>query len=176
MIIRMLWITDCDFGVAVVCVDHARQPPAWSALSSLEKMYVMNEVLLHSDAAEVDAFTDASAEGNLAPLAHLWTVHAEYRLAQWVISVNQDRGVAPSSKLVHDQLMNYLGAAPPPLRERLLYVKTFNARKLWAVRWRRRWGAAMGTLAMGDVDDPAVLLHKAETTHKRTSHLPKKQR
>jgi len=136
----------------------------------------MNEVLLHSDAAEVDAFTDASAEGNLAPLAHLWTVLAEYRLAQWVISVNRDRGVAPSSRLVHEQLMNYLGAAPPPLREYLVHMRSFNARKLWAVRWRRRWGAAMGTLAMGDVDDPAVLFHKAENTHKRTSHLPPKQR
>ena len=119
-------------------------------------------MLLLVNAADVDAWTDASQAVYLAPLAHLWRVLAESRVAQWVRDVNRGRGVAPSSSLVYDQMLKYMEGLPPPIRARIVRVRSFNARKLWAVRWRRRWGGAVGTLPLGDVDDPAVLLDKAK--------------
>ena len=109
----------------------------------------------------MDAWTDASEAPHLAPMAHLWKLLTECRVAQWARDVNRGRGVAPSSSLVYDQWVRLAEALPPIIRARMVRLRTSNARKLWAVRWRRRWGGAMGTLPMADVDDADILLHKA---------------
>ena len=36
MMMRMLWIVDSDLELAVLCLDHARDPPPWTALTTLE--------------------------------------------------------------------------------------------------------------------------------------------
>ena len=44
-------------------------------------MQFLNDVLLLLTAADVDAWTDATEAVAMAPLAHLWTVLAESRVA-----------------------------------------------------------------------------------------------
>ncbi len=165
-LLRLLSIADCAVDVAIACVDHASHPPPWAGLSLMEKRTVMNDVVLMHTAAEVTAWTDATNVGNQRALLPLWTLWAEYQVAEWVRHVNQARGVAPSSALVYERLQEHLAAAPPSLSAQLLRARSLNARRHWAMRWRKRWGGAMGTLALGDVDDPGVVQNKASAAHK----------
>lgn len=169
---RMLWIADSDLELAVLRLDHARNPPPWTALTTLEKMELLNDVLLQVDAVDVDAWTDTSQAQHLAPMSHLWKLLTECRVAKWVTDINRSRGVAPSSSLVYDQWMRFAEGLPQHIKLRLLRLRSSNARKLWAVRWRRRWGGAMGTLPLADVDDADVFLHKARSPASRVSALP----
>ena len=100
---RMLWMADSDLELAVLCLDHAHDPRPWTALTTLEKMELLNEVPLQVDAGDVDAWAGTSQAQHLAPMLHLWKLLTECRVAKWVRDVNRSRGVAPSSSLVYDQ-------------------------------------------------------------------------
>ena len=82
-------------------------------------------------------------------------------MAEWVRDKNQARGVAPSSSRVYEELQQELRTAPLVLQGHLGRARSVNAKRKWAQRWRTKWGGVMGTLALGDVDDPEVLVAKA---------------
>ena len=113
MMMRMLWIADSDLELAALCLDHARYPPPWTALSTLEKMELLNDVLLQVDAVDVEAWTDTSHAQHLAPMTHLWKLLTECSVAKWVIYINRSSGVSPSSRLVYDPWMRFAESQPP---------------------------------------------------------------
>ena len=135
-------------------------------------MELLNDVLLQVDAVDVEAWTDTSQAQHLAPMSHLWKLLTECRVAKWVTDINRSRGVAPSSSLVYDQWMRFAEGLPPIIKLRLVRLRSSNARKLWAVRWRRRWGVGKESFPMADVDDADVLLHKPLAPASRGSAWP----
>ena len=160
-LLRMLHITGSDRDRTIACIDRASHPPAWGDLSVGERKELLSDLAAAHSAAEVHAWTNAMDPANTRALLYLWNLWAEHRVAEWVREKNSTRGVAPSSARVYEELQHQLITAPLTLRMHLRRVRTVNAKRKWAQRWRRNWGAVMGTLALGDVDDPYVLLTKA---------------
>ena len=158
---RVFWLADSNLDVTVVCLDHLRHPPPWRECTVLEKTLLLNDVVMHADLDEVESWVDPTVHHKRDGLAQVWIVLIERRTAQWVTRVNRNKGVAPSSQLVYARTWNGLCMAPFQLHPLLLWPRSMNAGRLWAVRWRRRWGATMGSLPLGDVDAPADLLEKA---------------
>ena len=161
LILCTLWMVDFVFADALTLLEHVRGPPAWGSLDAAGRGRLVEDLFLAADIHEVEAWVDATREENLPRMVELWVIHAEWRTAQWVARVNNERGVAPSSMLVYDRYSQHLRSTPEAVQHRCPRDRTTNAKRLWAVRWRQRWGAAMGTLKMGDVDPPDVLLEKA---------------
>ena len=159
-LLRMFYITQLDFDTAVNCISHASHPPPWSGLDFAQRRELLREVAAQHTAVEVAAWADPENGANRRALLYLWKLLAEYRAAQWVQEKNRARGVAPSSERVLEEVQSHLRRAPPALREQLLRGRSINAKRKWMQRWRKTWGASMGTLAVGDVDEPAVLQNK----------------
>ncbi len=160
-LLRMLRIADSDPDTTITCIDRASHPPAWSDLSLEDRKQLLSDLEGEHSAAEVDAWTNALEPDNRPALLYLWNLWAEFRVAEWVRDKNQARGVAPSSSRVYAELQHQLWTAPLVLQGHLGRDRSVNAKRKWAQRWRTKWGGVMGTLALGDVDDPDVLLVKA---------------
>ena len=159
-LLRMLYIAELDFDATVTCISHASQPPAWSGLGPAQRRELLEGVMAQHTEVEVAAWADPANAANRRALLYLWNLWAEYRAAEWVQDKNRTRGVAPSSERVLAEVRAHLRAAPAALRPHLLRGRSINAKRKWMQRWRKTWGGSMGTLAVGDVDEPAVLQNK----------------
>ena len=160
-LLRMLRISQGDYDATVTCIDHASRRPPWSGLSFDLKRRLLQDVEAQHSAAEISVVSDPRLPANRRALRYLWNLWAEYRVAEWVRDTNQRRGVAPSSARVYEELLRQAEAAPPVLRGHLQRARTRNAKRKWAGRWRKTWSGKLGTLAIGDVDDPAQFQEKA---------------
>ena len=96
-------------------------------------------------------------------MRYLWNLWAEYRVAAWVRHTNQSRGVAPSSARVYEKLLEEVSAAPRKLHPHLLRRRSTNAQRKWAGRWRDTWSGKLGTLAVGEVEEPDQFQVKAHS-------------
>ena len=166
-LLRMLHITGSDRDTTITCIDRASHPPAWTELSVGERKELLSDLAAAHSAAEVHSWTNAMDPANRRALLYLWNLWGEHRVAEWVRDKNITRGVAPSSARVYAELQHQLITAPLILRGHLRRARSVNAKRKWAQRWRRNWGGVMGTLALGDVDDPYVLLTKARQSRFR---------
>ena len=83
----------------------------------------------------------------------------EYKIIAWGRDLNT-RGVAPSTAWVVEKMRCYGDAAPKAVLKRTRFGRPNNMARMWASRFRKRWGAKIGRAKV--VDDVAidVLRHK----------------
>ena len=67
----------------------------------------------------------------------------ECMLSRWARRVNVERGVAPGTRAVIRAKGEGKGA---PLRVQAVGEPCSKAQRMWAMRWRRRWGGRVGKL------------------------------
>ena len=75
--------------------------------------------------------------------------HCEYSLCRWVLYMNHVKGIAPPSELMFEkyaELWPWAGRAGIQNRPLELLGRSVFARRMWMVRFRRRWGLNMGSL------------------------------
>ena len=159
-LLRMLYIAELDIDATVTCISHAAHPPPWSGWDHAQRRELLEGVMAQRTVVEVAAWADPANAANRRALLYLWNLWAEYRAAEWVQETNRTRGVAPSSERVLAEVRAHLRTAPAALRHHLLRGRSINAKRKWMQRWRKTWRGSMGTLAVGEVDEPAVLQNK----------------
>ena len=64
----------------------------------------------------------------------------QWRLFAWSRALNHNQGVAPSCGSVLERYDGRLGLVPAEVRPALLGVARECKARMWALRWRRRWG------------------------------------
>ena len=115
---------------------------------------VADETLRHHvEAAFLDCDLDVIADvlnesGSSQPheLAKAWGWYTEWQLFSWVLSKNREHGVAPMTAIVlasHDRLRMQ---APVDFRPVPRGGPDMMQARVWAQRWRLRWGARHGNL------------------------------
>ena len=67
----------------------------------------------------------------------------EYKIIAWGRNLNS-RGVAPSTACVVEQMRGYGDAAPKAVLKRTRFGRPNNMARMWASRFRKRWGAKIG--------------------------------
>ncbi len=112
-----------------------------------------------------DGFLDLTHPESATARRRLQRCHeyfCELKLFKWVLELNSRKGVAPStSHLVERYLSTWpvgVHALAPPSLQRLL-ARPFSVR-MWAVRWRRRWGVRHGKLKIRTVCAEAEMCQK----------------
>ena len=70
----------------------------------------------------------------------------EWRLAQWVLRLNEQQGVAPSTALVLKRCEQAFSRLPEGVRPPYLGTEAEARARMWARRWRLRWGARHGRI------------------------------
>ena len=160
-ILSALEIANWTFTDALTLLEHVRSPPRWGDLDGNAQVSVMEDLSLHYDASTVATWMDHGIVANRARLTELWVLHAEWRAGVWAQAVNIEKGVAPSSQKICEKYRTFLADAPAALGLLNKACDSLNAKRCWAVKWRRRWGARLGVLPVSDVDPVDVLQAKA---------------
>ena len=78
---------------------------------------------------------------------------AEYELFAWCEARNVN-GMTPSTAALLCRAREFNDALPAAVRGVDERGRPSNAAKLWAFRWRKRWGARIGKLRVGDASTP----------------------
>ena len=107
---------------------------------------------MQTTAAQLADLMVVSQENQSSRFLH---VHAaryvlEHRLFEWLLHQNCERGVAPSSRALLEQVPNMLpGSLDESIRAAILEAINVQAAsgRQWVARWRRRWGTRWGRLA-----------------------------
>lgn len=149
------------FADALTLLEHVVFPPRWGDLDRNAQVIVMEDLSLLHDAATVATWMDHDTPANRPRLKELWVLHSEWRAGAWAQTVNNEKGVAPSSLKVCEKYRAFLANAPAALGLLSVPCDSQNAKRCWAVKWRRRWGARLGVLPLSDVDPVDVLQEKA---------------
>ena len=87
----------------------------------------------------------------------------EYRIFHWVLTQNCDRGVAPSTRTLLQQIPGLLpGSLDVATADDVLASFDPNCRRgrMWACRWRRRWGLRLGQLPLREPQSQKELQDK----------------
>ena len=156
-----LEIADWTFQDALTLLDHVRSPPRWGVLDRASQERVIEDLSLKYDAAAVATWMDHGTAANQPRLKELWVIHSEWRTGAWAQAVNAEKGVAPSSLKICEKYRAFLANAPASLGLLNVPCDSLNAKRCWAAKWRRRWGARLGVLPVLDVDPVDVLQEKA---------------
>ena len=160
LILCAFWITTFVTQDCLVLLEQVRVPPLWGSLDSAGRTALVDDLFLAADLDEVETWLDPASPENQKFLRELWILYAEWRTAKWVHHTNSVHGVAPSSAQVFAVYIDWRRKAPAELHPRS-FGRTLGARRLWAMRWRRRWNGSVGHLKTGDLDPRDVLRQKA---------------
>ena len=162
----MLCAIDIADGIipdALTLLEHLPHPvaPRWGDIDRAAQLIVLEDLSLKYDANTVSTWMDHSISANRRRLRELWVVHSEWRTATWTQTLNNDKGVAPSSQKVCAKYRGFLTKAPAALGLLSEACESLTAKHNWAFRWRRRWGGRLGALPVADVEPVDALREKA---------------
>jgi hypothetical protein len=160
LILCAFWIVNCVSRDCLVLLEHVRSPPVWGSLDADGRAALVEALFLAVDLDELESWMTPESPENRMRMQELWILDAEWRTARWVFDTNSVHGVAPSSSKVVDVYREKRLLAPPEFQPRA-FARSLGARRLWAMRWRRRWDASVGVLKTGDMDPRDVLRQKA---------------
>ena len=96
----------------------------------------------------------------------------EWRLAQWVLRLNEQQGVAPSTALVLRRCERAFAPLPEGVRPPYLGTEAEARARMWARRWRLRWGASHGRIRVRE-DVPLEERRGKVASQKASPQVPK---
>ena len=144
----------------------------WPSKSDEELGVFVEDLFLQSDPAEFDALQDTEAPSDPVAMKLAVDVVQEWRLAAWTQDLNYTKGVAPRTEAVLRQLEQARQALPEAVRPAHRGDVYHPPARVWAARWRKRWGGRHGRLRVREaipVDDmrskvcPASLASQDQT-------------
>ena len=95
---------------------------------------------------ELRAITDADNPSDRAAFKTATGFVEEWRLRQWVVELNDKKGVTPPTELVLQQYQQNTADIPEEFRPRPRETSAEPGTRMWAARLRARWGGFMGSL------------------------------
>ena len=123
-----------------------RWPPKPAAALALlvESWFVRADVSRLAGLCDIAGPSDPSA----MHVALSWV--EQWRLATWARDLNSVKGVAPSTDAVLRQLETRRMALPAAVMPPPRGTSAVPRARMWALRWRRRWGGRHGTIRPRD--------------------------
>ena len=106
----------------------------------------VEDMFLECDLEELLAWCNISAPPDPKAMEVAMRVAEEWRLAEWVRLLNEQRGVAPSTAMVLERFEQRRSQLPEGVRPGPRGVAVEDKVRAWALRWRRRWGGRHGSI------------------------------
>ena len=139
---------------------NAGRQRKWPAKADEDLEQMVEDLFLAVRLEEFDALTDQNAPSDEAAMKKALAVVEEWRLVVWAQSLN-DRGVAPSTSSVLQQLDNSCARLPDEVRPRDVGVIEQARARMWCWRWRSRWGARHGRVRIREDISVPEMVRKA---------------
>ena len=129
---------------AQLFLAKAARERQWPAKSDVDLAALIEDAYLAMDVDRLAGLVDLEGPTSPSVLKTCVRFYEEWRLAAWVRQLNQVQGVAPSTGLVLQRYEGTRAGWPEAVRPGSVgQASSVNAR-VWALRWRRRFGARHG--------------------------------
>ena len=118
----------------------------WRPLTEDDLTRTVEDLFLNTDLAEIDALTNFQepSDGRALELAAIYV--REAKVVTWAQGLNNERGVAPSTRLLLQRAEASRLELPESARPRSLGMRVSNHARKWAQRLRKRWGGRFGSI------------------------------
>jgi hypothetical protein len=149
--------TAAPAGKFILNAGRQRQWPDKTE-EDLEKM--VEDLFLDISLEELDALTDQGSPADERAMKKALAVVEEWKLVVWAKALN-DRGLAPSTSSVLQQLDSSCSRLPAEVRPRDVGSSDQTRARMWCLRWRSRWGARHGQIRVREDISVAEMMSKA---------------
>ena len=142
---------DCNAEPAVQFLAISGRHRQWPERSEDELRAIVEDSFLRatSHQAGLDEFAallDTSSPSDPRAMQVALRVVQEWRLVAWTRSLNYDKGVSLSTEAVLQRLEQARLSLPEAARPAPRGTVDQGAARIWAARWRRRWGGRHGQI------------------------------
>lgn len=133
-------------AAAVVYLQDVCRKRKWHLKGKEELQALVEDLFLASEPRRVAELCDQEVPASPAAMRVAARYCVEGGLAEWVGHANQRQGVAPSTEAVLGELERRRLGLPEAIRFPSRGGPVENRARVWALQWRRRWGARHGTI------------------------------
>ena len=150
---------------AVAYVAHVLRKKGQNCIADETLRHHVEAAFLDCDLDVITDILNESGSSQPRELAKAWGWYTEWQLFSWVLSKNRAHGVAPMTAIVlasHDRLRMQ---APVDFRPVPRGGPDMMQARVWAQRWRLRWGARHGNLRTVEGISVGEMRQKAPTAY-----------
>ena len=137
-------------GAAVAYVAHVLRRRGHPSRDDEDIRQHVESSFLDCDLEVLMPILDATASTHPRRLARVWSWYTQWQLLHWVKRKNEDHGVAPQTALVLASFDHLRQEAPAAFRPVCRGGPEVIGARVWARRWRLRWGARHANLKTSD--------------------------
>ena len=134
-------LADYTAEPAVRFLMDAAKRRKWPPKAEEDLSRLVEEHFLKTDPEALAAWSDVNAPSDAATVKVALKYVEQWRLVAWTRNLNYDSGVAPSTESVLLRLEAARAQLPEELRPAGQGTSADAKARMWAYRWRRRWGA-----------------------------------
>lgn len=155
-----------DVEPAVQFLQTTARTRRWPDKPSHEVGAVVQDLFLTIDISKLVDLTDPNDPSDPAALREAAGYVQEWRVCKWVRDLNKQQGVAPSTEAVLQRLEEERRRLPEAARPLSRGTSADAGARMWACRFRRRWGGRYGAIRIRDEIPLQELRDKAFRTCK----------
>lgn len=133
----------------------------WPDKAEDELVAIVEDLFLAVDVVELSGLTDLEAPADLDAMKLAVPYVEQWRLCAWATELNESKGVAPSTEAVLVKLESQRVALPDVVRPAARGTVADAAARVWATRFRRRWGGRHGRIKCRDYVPTDEMVSKA---------------
>lgn len=133
-------LTDYTVEPAVKYLRTSGQKRHWPEKSDEELEEMLMDYFLDADPHEVAGLSDITNPSDAVALRVALDYVEQWRLVMWIQDINDQKGVAPSTDAVLQQLEVSRSGLPADVRPVARGNSADGKNRMWAKRLRKRWG------------------------------------
>ena len=157
-------LSDYEVEPALVFLRAVGRARRWPDLSDQQLTIMIEDVFLDSDDACVAAIADGTAPTDCESMRLALPYVREWRLVAWGRRLHHENGIAPTARMLvnkaHELGVTFgVGTSTVPIGRAVL-----SSARVWAGRFRDRWGAHVGALKIQDVPSVEEMRQKVCTS------------
>ena len=118
----------------------------WQPLATCDLTRAVEDLFLDKDLSEIVALTNFQEPLDSGALEVAAVYVREAKVVAWAQTLNEERGVAPSTKLLLQRAEASRLELPESARPRALGAQVRNHARKWVQRLRKRWGGRFGSI------------------------------
>lgn len=163
---------DAEISVAVYCLSEYSAEAAclflkrigeknqWPLLREEQLIALVEELFLGADLDALNSMLDMDRKDWGVVMVRAASHVAEYNLMRWSVRLNAE-GVAPSTNLLVEEARRLGCCLPSSVAAKMSWERPSASARMWATRFRRRWGGCVGKVRHAEQLDALAMHGKA---------------
>ena len=143
-------LSEYDHDPAIEFLRDTAHKRRWPQKPEAELRRLVEDRFLEADPDELAAWVDKSAPADPGALDSAIKYVEQWQLVKWTMRLNEQAGVAPSSDAALQCLEEGKAKLPEAHRPKPAGTSAEAKGRMWARRWRLKWGGRIGKVRVQD--------------------------